>query len=211
MKYSKNIKIINKIKVCVLILFLIPSLYSCSARTGKFWDPADAREVDVSGDVRARQAIEEGRAPSAMGMLKGTRGGMSEFASSNVLWRASLEILDFLPLANVDYSGGLIITDWYSDSTTADESLKITVRFLSNEIRAEGIEVSIHERICDTNRINCKIVKKKSKLENEIKLAILRKAALIQTSDRKKMRKKNKGKYRPSQPKKEMTKVKKKN
>ncbi len=179
MKYSKNIKIINKIKVCVLILFLIPSLYSCSARTGKFWDPADAREVDVSGDVRARQAIEEGRAPSAMGMLKGTRGGMSEFASSNVLWRASLEILDFLPLANVDYSGGLIITDWYSDSTTADESLKITVRFLSNEIRADGLIILVHKKICNKQGI-CRVKKVSSTLEKEIKDAILARATMMQ-------------------------------
>ncbi len=193
MKYSKNIKIINKIKVCVLILFLIPSLYSCSARTGKFWDPADAREVDVSGDVRARQAIEEGRAPSAMGMLKGTRGGMSEFASSNVLWRASLEILDFLPLANVDYSGGLIITDWYSDSTTADESLKITVRFLSNEIRADGLIILVHKKICNKQGI-CRVKKVSSTLEKEIKDAILARATMMQkgiwADNRKKYQKK---------------------
>jgi len=192
-KYSKNIKIINKIKVCVLILFLIPSLYSCSARTGKFWDPADAREVDVSGDVRARQAIEEGRAPSAMGMLKGTRGGMSEFASSNVLWRASLEILDFLPLANVDYSGGLIITDWYSDSTTADESLKITVRFLSNEIRADGLIILVHKKICNKQGI-CRVKKVSSTLEKEIKDAILARATMMQkgiwADNRKKYQKK---------------------
>ncbi len=32
-----------------------------------------------------------------------------------LLWRASLEILDFIPLTTVDYSGGIIITDWYND------------------------------------------------------------------------------------------------
>ena len=197
MKYSKNIKIINKIKVCVLILFLIPALYSCSAKTGKFWDPADAREVDPNAEVRARQAIEEGRAPSAMGMLKGTRGGATEFASSNVLWRASLEILDFLPLANVDYSGGLIITDWYSDSTTADESLKITVRFLSTEIRADGLLILVHKKICNKQGI-CRVKKVSSTLEKEIKDAILARAAMMQKgiwADNRKKYQKKRGKW----------------
>ena len=41
------------------------------------------------------------------------------------MWRATLEILDFLPLANVDYSGGIITTDWYNEGTASDESLKL--------------------------------------------------------------------------------------
>ena len=193
MKYSKIIKIISKIKVSVLILFLIPALYSCSTKTGKFWDPADAREVDPNAEVRARQAIEEGRAPSAMGMLGGTRGGTTEFASSNVLWRATLEILDFLPLANVDYSGGLVITDWYSDSTTVDESLKITVRFLSTDIRADGLIILVHKKTCNKQGI-CRVKKVSSTLEKEIKDAILTRATMMQkgiwADNRKKYQKK---------------------
>ena len=108
---------------------MIPLLYSCAAKSGKFWDPGDARETDPNADVRARQAIEEGQAPSAAGFFKGGKSGTFEFATSNVMWRASLEVLDFLPLANVDYTGGLIITDWYNDSTTSSESIKITIRF----------------------------------------------------------------------------------
>ena len=49
------------------------------------------------------------------------------------MWRASLETLDFLPLTTVDYSGGIIITDWYFDNTgKSEESIKISIRFLSN-------------------------------------------------------------------------------
>ena len=72
--------------------------------------------------------------------------------------------------------------------------IKITIRFLSNEIRAEGIQVTIHERICEQNNTNCKITKKKSKLETEIKIAILKRAARIQRADSKKFKKDKKWK-----------------
>jgi len=104
------------------------------------------------------------------------------------MWRASIEILDFVSFTNASYSGGIIITDWFSNNKNEKE-IKITVRFLSNEIRAEGIEVTIHERICGQNNTNCKVTKKKSKLESEIKIAILKKAARLQIEDRKKYKK----------------------
>ena len=100
------------------------------------------------------------------------------------MWRASLELLDFTPLQNVDYSGGIIVTDWFNEKEDQD-SLKITVRFLSNEIRADGIKVIIHKRICKQFD-NCKIIKIKSTLAQEIKLAILKKAAQIKESERRK-------------------------
>ena len=173
-------KICEKFRVYILILILIPVLNSCSARSGKIWDPADARKVDPNADVRARQAIEEGRAPSLSGIYRGkNKGGASVFASENAMWRATLEILDFLPLANVDYSGGLIITDWYGDDTTINESIKITVRFLTNEIRADGLIIIVHKKICNKQGI-CRVKKISSKLEKEIKDAILTQATKIQ-------------------------------
>ena len=103
-----------------------------------------------------------------------------EFSSSNELWRASLDILDFIPLSNVDYSGGIIITDWYNEGTASNEAIKITIRFLSNEIRADGLDVVIHKRICKGTAVNCKVTKYSSGLEEEIKLAILKKATILQ-------------------------------
>jgi hypothetical protein len=94
------------------------------------------------------------------------------------MWRATVDILDFLPLSNVDYSGGIIITDWYNEGTSSNESIKITVRFLSNEIRADGLKISLHQRICSSNN-SCAIKEVKSCLNEEIKVTILRKAALM--------------------------------
>ena len=153
-------------------------LESCEAFR---WDPADARKVDPNVEVRARQAIEEGRGLSLDKAIRGgvMGGGVFQFASSNPLWRATIEVLDFLPLSNVDYSGGLVITDWYSEGTTSGESIKITVRFLSNEIRADGIKVIVHKKICNKLQ-NCTITKITSALETEVKTAILKKATLYQ-------------------------------
>ena len=110
-----------------------------------------------------------------MSLLEKKGSGNFQFASSNLMWRASLDLLDFTPLSNVDYSGGIIITDWFSESSDQDP-IKITVRFLSNEIRADGLKIIIHKKIC--KKINdCKIVKIDSTLGQEIKLAILKKAA----------------------------------
>ena len=143
------------------------------------WDPADARKVDPSGEVRARKAVEEGRAISIDKALKGRKGGVFQFASSNHLWRASLEVLDFIPLANVDYAGGLIITDWYTEGIASDESIKLTVRFLSNEIRADAVKVIVHKRVCNKSQ-RCRTKKIRSALEVELKNSILRVATLMQ-------------------------------
>ena len=113
-----------------------------------------------------------------MGMLEKKGSGSFEFASSNEMWRATLDLLDFTPLSNVDYSGGVIITDWFSESSDQDP-IKITVRFLSNEIRADGLKVIIHKKIC--KKINdCNVIKVDSTLGQEIKLAILKKAATME-------------------------------
>ena len=127
-------------------------------------------------------------------MLNEGRGGTSyQFASSNPMWRATLEILDFLPLANVDYSGGIITTDWYNEGTSLDESIKITVRFLTNEVRSDGLRIIVHKKRCNLER-SCKITKITSAIEQELQVAILKKAILFEKEG-----KKNKKKYKRSE------------
>ena len=109
-----------------------------------------------------------------------SRGGVFDFASANELWRASVEILDFVPLVNASYSGGIIITDWFNGNDNTNRELKITVRFLTNEIRSDALKISVHERICEpsTNKCNTKLID--SKISDEIQLAILKKAAVLE-------------------------------
>ena len=81
-----------------------------------------------------------------------------------------------MPLSTVDYSGGIIITDWYSDARNSNESIKITVRFLSNEIQSNSIKIIVHNKKCRTNE-NCKISEIDSKIKFELQKSILAKAA----------------------------------
>ena len=105
------------------------------------------------------------------------RGGSFEFASANELWRASLDVIDFMPLTSVNYSGGVIITDWYSDQGNTNESIKITIKFLSNEVRSDSLDVDVFYKTCIATN-NCKINKQEGQLKKEITKQILAKAAI---------------------------------
>ena len=116
----------------------------------------------------------------------GNRGTNFEFSTSNPMWRASLEILDFIPMTTVDYAGGMIISDWYSDNNQSNESIKITLRFLNNEVRSDSLKVIVHKKACASNQ-SCKItLLKNSKIDEELKSTILREAALLQQRDKSK-------------------------
>ena len=147
---------------------------------------ADVKDTPINVNDRVKKNVEEGRGIK-FGKRKGA-GGTFDFASSNELWRASIEVLDFFPFTNASYSGGILITEWF-DGNSSNESmrdLKITVRFLSNEIRSDALKISIHEKLCDNNSLNCSVKKISSKLENEIKIAILKRAALLERNARNK-------------------------
>ena len=182
-------------KIAFLTIFLSLSLsFLTSCGIGKklkdFHDPPDLRTEPLDPDERARRNIEEGRGITILGgRSKGTR---YEFSTSNPMWRASLETLDFIPLTTVDYSGGMIITDWYSDnSSSSNESLKITVRFLSNEIRTDSLKIVIHKKNCKVS-IDCNItlLPSSSKLNSELLTVILRKASLLEAASKNKTKKK---------------------
>jgi len=174
------------------IIFLVTGaiifsfLYSCG-----IYKPVDARKVSPNSKERVKKNLEEGKGISLGKMMKGDGETNYQFASSNPMWRATLEILDFLPLANVDYSGGIITTDWYNEGTALDESIKITVRFLTNEIRSDGIRIIVHKKRCNIQQ-SCKITKISSTLEHELQVAILKKAVLFEKEYIKKYKKKYK-------------------
>ena len=149
-------------------------LYSCSGMP-------DARKVPVNADERVKKNIEEGRGlkiGTSMQMGTGGKGTNFSFASSNPLWRATLEKLDFIPLANVDYAGGVIITDWYGD-IGSDEEIKVAVRFLTNEIRSDALDITIYKKKC-TSINKCRTSKIENNTNNEIKASILKRAAILE-------------------------------
>ena len=179
----KNIK---NLKILTIILISTFFLLSCGVgeKVKNIRKPVDLRNEPLDPDERARKNIREGRGLSLKNL--GNKKTNYEFSTSNPMWRASLETLDFIPLSTVDYSGGMIITDWYTDSTSSNnESIKITVRFLSNEIRSDSLKVIIHKKKCNTSN-NCNIASlpESSKIKVELLSVILRKASLLEKAEK---------------------------
>ena len=174
---NKIVIVLKNYFVFFLILFF---LQSCEALRFK---KADVKNNPINDAEKRQKNINEGK-----GITLGTgkkNSGTFDFATSNEMWRGAIEILDFVPLATADYGGGIIITDWYADDLNSNESIKIMINFLSNEIRADGLKVKIYKKVCNKN-LNCNTQLLSSGLNDEIKLAVLKKAAQIKTQDRKK-------------------------
>ena len=162
-----------------IIFFLIGIVVLGFLGSCGIYAPSDSRVVSPNSKERVKKNLEEGKGLSMKKMMGGGGGTNYQFASSNPMWRATLEILDFLPLANVDYSGGIITTDWYNEGTAADESIKITVRFLTNEIRSDGLKIIVHKKRCNIQQ-KWTVKKISSTLEHELQIAILKKAVLFE-------------------------------
>ena len=174
----------NIFKIVVVIVLGIFLLNSC----GPFKPaPSDASQVSPNVEERVRQNIEEGRGFRLMGGAK--KGGTFDFASSNELWRASLDTIDFMPLISANYSGGIIITDWYSDGKAAGESVKVSIRFLTNEIRSDALDIKVFMKKCKTLN-NCIVSETKGVLISELTKKILKQASIYRVANEKKNYKK---------------------
>jgi hypothetical protein len=161
---------INLMKIAVIILIAI-LLKSCG-----LYRPVDAKDYPPEPEKRVQKNLQEGRGFTLMGGDK-KKGGEFDFATSNEMWRASLDILNFMPLTSADYGGGLIITDWYNDQVgNNNDSIKISVRFLTNEIRADALQITVFSKECNVS-LNCKVIQSNPKIESELKVAILKRAA----------------------------------
>ena len=171
MVLNKISKFMNNFTKFILILLSLIILSSCG-----IYKRSDVKDNPVNVQDRVRKNIEEGK--GVRFNIGKRKGGVFDFASANELWRASVETLDFVPLVNASYSGGIIITDWFNGGKDNNRDLKITVRFLSNEIRSDALKVIVHEKICTNN--NCVTNLIDSKISSEIQLAILKKATLME-------------------------------
>ena len=170
-------------KFKIFLIFLALSLNSCGGKI----PGADAKKYPPDPRERVKRNLEEGRGfrlNDAIGRNKGSSN--FEFASSNGLWRASLDAIDFMPLLSANYSGGIIITDWYSDSSSPYESIKISIRFTTNEIRSDALDIKVFNRKCSDSLINCKFTETNDVLVAELKREILKKATLYKKQNKNK-------------------------
>ncbi|QIZ21042.1 DUF3576 domain-containing protein [Candidatus Pelagibacter giovannonii] len=165
--------IAKKLKSLFLIFLTAIFLSSCGGKL----PGADARKYPPNPEERVKKNIEEGRGFRLSNVGKGGNGTF-DFASSNELWRASLDTIDFMPLASVNYGGGIIITDWYSTDVN-NESIKISIRFLTNEVRSDALDIKVFNRKCEA-QFNCVITEKPGNLVSELTSKILKTAAIYE-------------------------------
>ena len=166
------------LKILTLILLITFGLNSCSG--------GDARKISEDPRVRVQKNLAEGK--GIQFNSKNLGSGNFEFASSNELWRASLDTVDFMPLASVNYGGGIIVTDWYSTDQNSNESIKISIRFLTNEIRSDSLDIKVFNKKCKT-QINCVVSEKGGNLISELKTKILKTAAIYKIESKQKKKK----------------------
>jgi len=176
----------NNLKLTFFCLLLLVFLNSCNGKM----PGGDARKFPDDPKKRVEQNLKEGRGFKVMDIMETKKGGVFDFASSNELWRASLDVIDFMPLSSVNYSGGIIISDWYSSEQSLNESIKVSIRFLTNEIRSDALDINIFKRECDASLLNCSITKNNGVLVQELKKEILKKATIYKTQDEQKNKEK---------------------
>lgn len=172
-------------KIFFFLVFTVLLVSGCKGLPG-----ADARKFPDDPKLRVKKNLEEGRGFRVNDAFKSPKGGVFEFASSNELWRASLDVIDFMPLTSVNYSGGIIITDWYNNNQNANESIKISIRFLTNEIRSDALDIKVFTKKCSDN-INCTIFETNEALVPELTKQILKTATLYKEKNIDKIKDKN--------------------
>ena len=160
----------NKFLLLILTTFVL--LGGCTMP--KFPKPDWSKPIEPDARKRAEQNVKDGKG-IIFASNKNKGNGNFLFASSNPMWRATLDTLDFMSIANSDYSGGLIITDWYSEGNP-DEAIKFNIRFFSNQIRADGININLYKRICKENV--CRTKELNNDIIFELKDKILKQAAI---------------------------------
>ena len=174
----------KNLNITVLLLISSTLLISCGGKL----PGADARKYSKDPEKRIAKNMADGKGFRFKDVGK-SGGGVFEFASSNELWRASLDTIDFIPLASVNYSGGIIITDWYSTDQNSNESIKISIRFLTNEIRSDAINIKVFNKKCITPT-NCITTEKQGDINTELKTKILKTAAVYEAEKKSKKIKK---------------------
>ena len=169
---------IRLINIVFLLSFGLFFLNSCAP-----FNSVDAKKFPPNPELRDKKNMEEGRGFRLMDGVNKKRGTTYEFASSNELWRASLDTIDFMPLASVNYSGGIIITDWYGNNDSTNENIKISIRFFTNEIRSDALDIKVFKKVCD-NSNKCKISETSGELIKELKRKILRQAKIYEVKNK---------------------------
>ena len=192
MKIKKNVakiqqSLMSKILIILLAFSLSLSLSACSTKDKNEKDEIvlEKKPINPNPQEKAREFANKGG--GILGDFNKRGGGTTyNFATSNVLWRASLNSLKSIPLQAIDYGGGIITTDWYSaNDSDSRESIKITVRFLSDKVSANSIEIISHKKQCDQTYSKCNISTLKDTFNEQIKNKIMKEVIALNIEEKK--------------------------
>ncbi len=169
----------------LLIISIILLSLSCSKT-----DPVTGEKIIIEPDPAKKARDAAARGGGLFGEIGGQKssGQILNFGTSNVLWRATLKSLDFLPLVSSDYSGGILIYDWYSQANNPKEQIKISVQFLNNELKSDSVKITAHKRICE-NVDKCSNLIVEQKFIDTVKDNIIAVARSIKIEEAKKEKK----------------------
>ena len=180
-----NIK--NSLFLALMLIFCSCSIFSSNQQKDPILDnEQDSMLKNPNNAVDAKKRAEDYRNNNPLLDFESDKKKQNttfSFATSNVLWRATLKTLDFIPLASADYAGGILVFDWYSPNNNTNEQLKITVRFLSNELRADSLQVSAFKKICVNEK--CTNVKADNTFTEQINDSILTGARTLKLQEAK--------------------------
>lgn len=179
-----------KIFKVTTIITLLSLIFLTSCGDALKYRKVDAKEFPPDPKLRVQKNMEEGRGFRLMDNVN-NRNNTYDFASSNPLWRATLDTLDFMPLVSANYSGGVVITDWYSENNSPDQAIKISVRFLTNEIRSDALDINIFVKECNSSLNNCQVNQSEGDLKMELASSILKKAAVYEKNSVEQYKKNN--------------------
>lgn len=178
---------IKKYNIYYIFLILILFLNQSCSKT----DPATGEKILIEPNPQKRAEAARDASGGIFSNIGKSDNNQTtvNFARTNVLWKATLKTLDFIPLQSVDYVGGVLITDWYSDEKNSGDFIKITIKFLDNEVRSNSINVTSHKKTCSKGNDNCPVIKLSENFNNEIKDTIIQTARLIKIEEEKKLKK----------------------
>jgi len=174
------------LKKTLFIVIGVLFIFSCQKNEDSNKSVIKKKRIEPNLNKRAEQYADSGG--GILKQFKGKSGtGNFEFATANVLWKASLKTLDFIPLQSANYSGGILITDWYSGSLDSNSSIKIEVRFKATEVSTSSIDVLSYKRTC--KNMSCATLKMSNDFNFDIKRKILANARKMKVEEEKNKKK----------------------
>lgn len=129
-----------------LALVLLTGLGACSQLRPNPTAP------NYMGGTQARMTGTAGGGGNLLSALFGHSHGKGGGGGAGVgvnayLWRGALDILSFMPLASEDPFGGVIMTDWYQPTPSANERFRATAYILGRQMRADAIRVTLFRQV----------------------------------------------------------------